>query len=331
MSIESKPAANSSSSATPSTAPSNHKGDTLDWRAPAAMRGAQRPRRPARDISKPAHASQTRRRRVEPGTKELYLSDLSGDEPAKPLRERSAATKAADAALIAREFTLLADPDIDAPPPKAEAPAIDEDAKLRASGRATSRDRALARGIGGAAKGSFREVLGEDWGGSGVHPHERAVQAAVEAQIAAASLGHKPLYYDPWASELSEAVAASLSAKLPAGAEAHATEAGLLVFRPEAIRPILDADSAFYRPHGEDDLSAIVRVSLDGNNGELLGYGARNWSEPQGARVTITTPDAIIYMWFVSQPELATRFAAERAADIEAYTGIAPKVVIEFP
>ena len=95
---------------------------------------------------------------------------------------------------------------------------------------------------------------------------------------------------------------------------------GLVVFRPEKVRIILDADSEFYRPNGEDDVTAIDRVCASGNNGELLGYGARNWFEPHGARVTITGPDGVLFMFFVSNPRDALYFARERLRDIASYT-----------
>jgi hypothetical protein len=97
------------------------------------------------------------------------------------------------------------------------------------------------------------------------------------------------------------------------------------------VRPILDGDQAFYRPHGEDDATAVARVSSRGENGELLGYGARRYQTPQGAKVTLMTVSGVTYMFFVSQPELAELFAAERAADIHDYTGAEVRIQIEYP
>lgn len=76
--------------------------------------------------------------------------------------------------------------------------------------------------------------------------------------------------------------------------EVHAVDNHLYVYRHEVVRRILDADLEFYRPNGEDDLAAIARASQAGNNGELLGYGARNYFEPQGARVTITNTEGFV-------------------------------------
>jgi hypothetical protein len=125
-------------------------------------------------------------------------------------------------------------------------------------------------------------------------------------------------------------LATEFLARLPVGVEVHAAGGNLLIYRPEIVRPILDSDSTFYRPNGEDDFAAIARVSAEGNNGELLGYGARNYFEPQGARVTLTTESGLRYMFFVSKPEMAEAFAVERAQDIADYTDGPVNIDIEY-
>ncbi|MEA3209615.1 MAG: hypothetical protein QOE70_2672 [Chthoniobacter sp.] len=113
--------------------------------------------------------------------------------------------------------------------------------------------------------------------------------------------------------------------------EVSPSSAGLLIYRPNIVRPILDSDAAFYRPNGEHDFAAITRVAAAGEQGELLGYGARNYFEPQGALVTITTESGIIYMFFVSNPDMAEAFARERALDIQDYTAAPVNVSIDYP
>jgi len=49
--------------------------------------------------------------------------------------------------------------------------------------------------------------------------------------------------------------------KTPRGSRGSPSGNNLFVFRPTAVRPILDGDPQFYRPNGEDDLAAIARVS----------------------------------------------------------------------
>ena len=107
---------------------------------------------------------------------------------------------------------------------------------------------------------------------------------------------------------------------VPAGVEVHSLDSGVVVFRPDSVQAILESDPAFYRPNGQDDLPAIDRVCAAGENGELLGYGARNWAVPHGVRVTITGPDGVLFMFFVSNPNDAEFYARERLRDIASYT-----------
>ena len=114
------------------------------------------------------------------------------------------------------------------------------------------RDPHLVSKIGQAARAAFGKVF-EEWNSEVDWPIKRTV----EAQIAAASLGYKPLYWDPWGEAASGLIRSHLRAALPAATIIDASDAGLLVFRRDLVGPILDSDRAFYRPHGEDDLSAI--------------------------------------------------------------------------
>ena len=187
-----------------------------------------------------------------------------------------------------------------------------------------------ARVIGAHAARDFRAVF-PGWEGPFVRGHgeaargsearaEGAIQVASTGQVAAAALGRKPLYFDPWSPAQSAALAMRLRRTLPRGTVVHVDESsGLYVFRPEAVRPILDADPAFYRPQGESDIEAIVRASLAGENGDLLGYGARNWAVPQGAKVTILDRAETLFVFFVSDPDRAEFWAAERLRDIIDY------------
>ncbi len=148
------------------------------------------------------------------------------------------------------------------------------------------------------------------------HPGEVS-HRAIEAQIAAAVCGRKPLYFEPWGEGLSEAFAASYRRVIPAGVEVHAQDGMLFIYRPEAVHPILDADPAFYRRKGESDLAAIARVSAVGMNGDLLGYGARSMTVRPAHAVRIFRGSALLLYYFVSTPDekLAARFARDRALD----------------
>lgn len=111
----------------------------------------------------------------------------------------------------------------------------------------------------------------------------------------------------------------------------RANQGGVFVYRPEIIQPILDSDPAFYRPKGEDDLASITRVSISGDNGELLGYGARNRFITHGAKVTISDECGVLFMFFVSDPLKAELYADARMKDITDYTGQALTYTIEKP
>lgn len=175
------------------------------------------------------------------------------------------------------------------------------------------RDTNLTRKIGQAARTALGKVF-EEWNSKA----DWAIKRATEAQIAAASLGYKPLYWDPWG-EASAPIRSQLRRVLPEGTTVDATDTGLLVFRPDIVRPILDSDSAFYRPHGERVLSSIRNVSHAGDNGELLGYGARSMDAPGAVAVRIFNDEGELFASFRSDPATAEFHARERLLDIATY------------
>ncbi len=138
------------------------------------------------------------------------------------------------------------------------------------------------------------------------------------------------MYFDPWVPRLAGELAVILGRVLPTGVLVKNLPSSLVIFRREKVRAILDSDPVFYRPYGEDDLGAIERVCASGNNGELLGYGARNWFEPHGARVIIRNFDRVVSMFFVSNPADAEHFARERLSDLATYTGEKMRYAIEY-
>jgi hypothetical protein len=175
------------------------------------------------------------------------------------------------------------------------------------------RDPHLVSEVGQAARAAFGKVF-EGWDSEIDWP----VKRTVEAQIAAASLGYKPLYWDPWG-QASVALRFELRRVLRTGAIIDATDAGLLIFRPEVITPILNSDLLFYRPHGESVLSAVRKVSRVGDNGELLGYGARSIDTPGAVPVQIFNAEADLFAFFKSDPRVANLYARERLLDIATY------------
>ncbi len=98
-----------------------------------------------------------------------------------------------------------------------------------------------------------------------------------------------------------------------------ASDAGLLVFRSDVVRPIFDFDPAFYRMRGESDLLVIRHLSRTGDNGELLGYGARSIDTPGAVQIRIFNDEAELFAFFVSDPSVAEFHACERVLDITTY------------
>ena len=175
------------------------------------------------------------------------------------------------------------------------------------------RDRAECRRLALAARGALQAVFaGWDTSPGG------GVERAIEAQIAAAALGHKPLYFDPWDHLTASRLADELIARMPAGVQVLALPEGLLVFQPGRVRSILDANPQFYRPHDEDDEAALQRAVGTGFSGELLGYGALNLLTPHAARVTLFSAERVLFTFFVSEQAQARASAVLRAGDIAA-------------
>lgn len=177
--------------------------------------------------------------------------------------------------------------------------------------------RALARGIAKAVRAASRKVHPGWSEPQGDGDSGEIAERAIEAQIAAAALGLKPLYFEPWGEEVSRKFAAAYRKVLPAGVEVKARGGMLFIYRPEAVRPILDSDPEFYRRKGESDLASIVRVSESAENGELLGYGARHMAVRPSWHVQIYRGESLLLYFFVSPPDEveAAEIAYERTAD----------------
>jgi hypothetical protein len=107
----------------------------------------------------------------------------------------------------------------------------------------------------------------------------------------------------------------------------------LFIYRPEAVRPILDSDPDFYLHAGESEIASIARVSESSENGELLGYGARHIAVRPCFDVRIYLGESLLLYFFVSSPdeETAARIANERTKDFyEAHGWEDLRFVMEF-
>ena len=105
---------------------------------------------------------------------------------------------------------------------------------------------------------------------------------------------------------------------LPPGVICEAGPEGLFIFRPEVIRDILSSDPVFYGRPEADVLPVVRRLARSGENGELLGYGARSLTTPGAYRVQITDQDGEVFMGFYAEPDKAAAAAAARGEDIAA-------------
>ena len=182
-----------------------------------------------------------------------------------------------------------------------------------AEGHPTSVEAGIAKSVRAASRDVYAGWTEPDGGGDTGEVSQRAI----EAQVAAAVTGRKPLYFEPWGEGLSEAFAEAYRKVIPPVVCVLCRDGMLFVFRPEVVAAILDSDPAFYRKPGETPEDSIVRVSRESMNGELLGYGARHILERPSHHVQIYKDDTLLLYFFVSSPdrELAERIANERTED----------------
>lgn len=166
-------------------------------------------------------------------------------------------------------------------------------------------------------RAASQDVFAEWSAPDGVGNEGEISQRAIEAQVAAAVTGRKPLYFEPWGEGLSEEVAESYRKIIPRNVEVVARDGMLFVYRPEAVQPIVDSDPGFYKRSGESLLDSIARISADGMNGDLLGYGSRSTTERPAHAVGIFKGKDLVLYYFVSDPDPdhASDYARRRAED----------------
>ncbi len=128
-------------------------------------------------------------------------------------------------------------------------------------------------------------------------------ERAIEAQIAAAVTGRKPLYFETWGEGICDVFANAYRKVLPSDVVVEARDGMLFIYRPDAIIPIINSDLQFYRPHGETVLDSIARISKDGRNGELLGYGAKSILDRPAYKVEIYKGNDLALYFFTSSPD----------------------------
>jgi hypothetical protein len=178
-----------------------------------------------------------------------------------------------------------------------------------------------ARRMGRLGEDVFRGIRSAD---AGVQIPE-TLAGVYGAQVAAVSLGRKPLFHEQ-IGEAALLLAQRLNSVLPDGVRASAVENHLYVFRPDTIRTVLDADPEFYS--GGSLTDKIHRATLQEQNGELLGYGQRQLFQPGSMLVRIRDAQGRPVFGFRTRPALARTLAEAHLKDLAA--GAAEPLTVEF-
>ena len=140
--------------------------------------------------------------------------------------------------------------------------------------------------------------------------------SAVDAtELQAVAGGTKPLYHAEFSDPANaEQLAAALRPVLPPHMEVAATDGHVFAFDPETVRAITTADPQFY---GDGTvLEQIQRVTATEENGELLGYGARSWSEPGAVRLLVKNAAGKTITGFYTRPGLARIYGDAAVRDL---------------
>jgi SPP1 gp7 family putative phage head morphogenesis protein len=147
------------------------------------------------------------------------------------------------------------------------------------------------------------------------------------AEIAAVAGGRKPLYHELLGTEAARD-AARIGRKLPGTTVAAEREGHLIIYRPEVVKRILDSDTAFYRPNGENDEAAIWRAVMNDEQGELMGYGARTLFDPQTVSIRLFTGDGHLIAGFRAPRDAAEILANDRGLDYARQLGRSVRYLI---
>lgn len=172
-------------------------------------------------------------------------------------------------------------------------------------------------------EGDLRDLSLRHDGNAG--PAEHA--PATAAEISAVFDGRKPLYHELMTGHAPEA-AALIAKSAPPGIHVESHDDHLYVWNPAAVKSLLDADPAFYRPNGETDAQAVRRAVSNDVQGELMGYGSRALNEPGSVVVHLMARGKVV-AGFHAPRDRAEALAAERAKDYADYLGVNIRIVIK--
>ena len=143
-------------------------------------------------------------------------------------------------------------------------------------------------------------------------PAAAAIKSGIVGQIAAAAHGLKPLYFDAWGDEAA-AIAQDLRQAVPAGTQVLAKDGGLMVWRDEAVQPLLS---------GKGGIPQQIMQAVDsGNYGVLLGYGLPNTKQRPAMRVRIFNGESQPVIQFNAPVSSWQDIASARVLDLTRTTG----------
>lgn len=188
-------------------------------------------------------------------------------------------------------------------------PAISPGSGIRKDGGSEAADPAAIRED---IEAGFRAALGESY--PEIHSPAGGFQKGLECHIAAASLGGKPVYFDPWGEEFGAKLAFELSTSLPAGARVELADGNLFVFTDEAAQKIIDQSPDKYA--GKDLFEKIRNATATGDNGFLLGYHTLNDRIRPAVKVSLTDAKQKLFVQFYTTIENVDLAIEERIRDL---------------
>ena len=161
---------------------------------------------------------------------------------------------------------------------------------------------------------AVEKVFGSVFSGwdSKADPAAAAIKSGIVGQIAAAAHGLKPLYYDAWGDE-AEVIAQDLRQAVPSGTQVLAKDGGLMIWRDDAVKPLLS---------GKGDVSRQIMQAVDsGDYGVLLGYGLPNTKQRPAMRVRIFNGESQPIIQFNAPVSAWQDIANARVLDLTLTTG----------
>lgn len=166
-------------------------------------------------------------------------------------------------------------------------------------------DREIARSIAGRVAETFRRVRSGAAGDARRAGRETAADRELDrrrgAEIGSVAAGRKPLYHEQL-DDAAEAAADVLRGALDRGVEVRALDGRLYVYRPDTL-PV--------------SVEEAHRLSLEGRNGELLGYGSPSMFEPGNVQVILRNEAGAIVGGFRAPKETASVWGKRRANDYQ--------------